>query len=398
MTLIPKHQNTNRSVGNVFLPGIIDIDTEFPIYFEEPAVGKIRTPKWMSLRDILRKVYVKIGGHKITVFQYVFKTRGGTFQAWFWDKVPEISEFVQTYSPKLGSYLWHRCKGWGWQEPGLKRLFLACFDSDSAVVAMNSKWNSKKQKIIEVAIGSDAAHLLNFGTSPFILGPGETTLRRTPAAKPKITRSNLGHDQAGGIDVDDLESVSGQSNAETVFGKVSDEDSDDDEEMEDEDDVSDMDDDEGFEDDESTKAGSGDEDDADESEAEVLSEDESGDESTKAGYRCKEPVDTSNSEEESSAGGLSGDESTKAGLDDLKAKGKKVREDSEAQQEVDRLTALLQQQTEMLEAMRRQMQENSHSGGNNDSSGPGTAEGGGAEEEKASSVAGSEGGASAKQV
>ena len=341
--LLPKHQNINRSVGSVFLPGVVDVDTEFPIYFEEYKVGAIRTPKWMSLRDVLRKVYVKIGDRKFSLFQYCFRTRGGTFQAWFWDTVPEIRAFVDQYASHIGSYLWHRLRLWGWETKSMKRLFEGSFDSDAAVAAMNSKWNGKKKKVIEVAIGSEAAQLMKFGSSPFILATGETKLKKTPAKKAKISRSNLG-DMAGGIDIEDLESVSGESHADTVFqGKVSDEEESDDDEMGD--DVSEMGDDEGFEDDdESTKA--------DEEMEEHESEDDGsvGDESTKAAaYRGKNAEETSDEEDASAA--RSDGESTKADLDDLKRKGKKVREDESDTEEVNQLKMLIAAQAKMLSEM-----------------------------------------------
>ena len=123
VSLIPKHQNINRSVGNVFLPGVTNIDIEVAMYFEPHVEGKIREFKYKSLRDVLKKIYVKIGGHKIAVFQYFFRVRTGSYQAWFYDKVPEIRQFVETYSPQLPAYVWHRCLSWGWDEKTLKRLF-----------------------------------------------------------------------------------------------------------------------------------------------------------------------------------------------------------------------------------------------------------------------------------
>lgn len=387
--LLPKHQNTNRSVGSVFLPGVIDVDTEFPIYFEEYKAGATRTPKWMSLRDVLRKVYVKIGDRKFSVFQYCFRTRGGTFQAWFWDTVPDIRDFVNTYASHIGSYLWHRLRLWGWETKSMKRLFEGSFDSDTAIAAMNSKWNEKKKKVIEVAIGSEAAQFMKFGSSPFILATGETALKRPPSKKAKISRSNLGPDQTGGIDIEDLESVSGESHAETVFhGKVSDE------EMseEDDDDVSAMDENEGFEDDddESTKAGAAMELD-DESEAES----EDGDESTKAGaYRGQNTVETS--EEEDSADARSAGESTKADLDDLKMKGKKVREDPEENETIDQLKTLIAAQAKMMSEMNMKLAALESEKKNASNPGPGTTEGGNTTGEN-SGVA-SEGGEPAAQV
>ena len=344
-TLIPKHQNINRSVGNIFLPGVIDMDTEIPLFFEPYEVGKIRTPKFMSLRDVVKKVYVKIGGHKIAVFQYCFRTRNGTYQAWFWDKVPEIREFVEQYGANLAAYLWHRCLHWGWDEHSLKRLFQSSFDSDTAVSAMNSKWNACKQKVIEVAVGSEAAAMLKFGSSPFVLQAGQTTL---PAKKkPKITSSDLEPDQKGGIDVDDLNSVGGQSNAETVFqNRVSDDDDAMDEDTED--DVSAMGDDEGFEDEDdddvSTKAGF--DDDASMEEEEASAGD---DESTKSGWRKKAP--SSGSESEPEDGIPSDSESTKANLDELKTRGRKVREEADDNDDVGSVLRKFREEKEALQKM-----------------------------------------------
>ena len=85
-SLIIKHQNTNRSVGNVTLPGALNIDAETAIYFEElNEAGEVAkyTYKTMTVRDVIRKAYVKIGGRKIPAFQYASKTSGGHYQLWF---------------------------------------------------------------------------------------------------------------------------------------------------------------------------------------------------------------------------------------------------------------------------------------------------------------------------
>jgi hypothetical protein len=80
--LIVKHQNTNRSVGSVTLPGAITLIAEVCMFFEPCKEGKVRDSKTVSLRDILKKVYVKIGGRKIPVFLYIFKTHHGQYQLW----------------------------------------------------------------------------------------------------------------------------------------------------------------------------------------------------------------------------------------------------------------------------------------------------------------------------
>jgi hypothetical protein len=40
-SMIVKHQNTNRSVGNVTLPGAITLDAEVSMFFEPYQEGKI---------------------------------------------------------------------------------------------------------------------------------------------------------------------------------------------------------------------------------------------------------------------------------------------------------------------------------------------------------------------
>lgn len=62
-------------------------------------------------------------------------------------------------------------------------------------------------------MGTPSGKTLQFGTSPFILRTGEDKEARIKAGP--VQRSNLAPEQ-GGVDVDDLESISGQSFAETV--------------------------------------------------------------------------------------------------------------------------------------------------------------------------------------
>ena len=233
---------------------------------------------------------------------------------------------------------------------------------------MNSKWSAKKQQVIEIAFGSEAAARLKFGTSPFVLKAGETTLpeqEKKKKAPPNITPSNLHPDQKGGIDVDDLQSVSGQSHAETVFGKVSEDEEDNEEYADDE--VSMMGDDEGFEseDDEKTCVEIDDDEEIDEYE-------DADDESTKSGWKKMRDED---SESESSPAKGSDDESTKVDLDQLKAKGRKVRDDSVRNDELKKLREDLARQDEMMERMRLEFEEKLREA---KASAPGVAEGVGA--------------------
>eukprot|EP00956_Cyclotella_meneghiniana_P005297 scaffold6643_cov38-Cyclotella_meneghiniana.AAC.1 len=175
-SLIIKHQNTNRSVGNVTLPGALNIDAEMPIYFEElNAEGEVAkyTYKTMTVRDVIRKAYVKIGGRKIPVFQYASKTSGGHYQLWFWDTVPEIRDFVNMFSRQGAAYLWHKCMQWGWSQKETRDLFQKSFDSNTAISAMNSKWSDKKGCAVEIELSPEAAAFLNFGSNPYILNEGE---------------------------------------------------------------------------------------------------------------------------------------------------------------------------------------------------------------------------------
>jgi hypothetical protein len=214
--LVPGHQNTNRSVGNVSVPGIMDLDAVVDMYFEPPKEGKMRTSKPVTLRHILRKIYVKINERRFAVFLYAFRGRENNYQIWFWDKVPEIREFVEKIGKNLTSYMWHRALQWGWDEGCLRRLFTKALDSNAAVSAMNSKWSATRETVIEVATGSEAAARLNFGTSQFILAEGEVMKKATPKRKPVIERCDLDHDVKGGKQLDDLESVGDASNCKTV--------------------------------------------------------------------------------------------------------------------------------------------------------------------------------------
>ena len=224
-------------------------------------------------------------------------------------------------------------------------------DSDTCITAMNSKWSAKTQKVVEIAFGSDAAARLKFGESPFVLKTGENALpeNNKKKAPPKITSSNLHPNQKGGIDVDDLHSVSGESHARTVYrGKVSDDEDDeyeDDEEFND--DVSRMGDDEGFEsdDDEETKF-EGDDD-------EEMDSDESGDESTRSGYKRRDDDD----EDSVASYDDEDDEYTKVDLDELQKKGRKIRKDADESAELKRLREYTAAQEKSMEQMRRDFEE-----------------------------------------
>ena len=300
--LILKHQNTNRSVGSVTLPGAVSIDKEVAMYFEAEQEGKSRPFKMVTLRDIISKLYVKVGNRKISAFLYGFKTANGQYQFWFWDTVPEIREYVNLFSRQAPSLIWHRCRKWGWQQGPMKRLFLASFDSATATSAMNSKWSEKKQRAIEIAISPEAAAYLNFGNSPFILQDGENKDARHVKKKGVIQRGNMKPDEIGGVEADDLESVSDVLNAKTVFNKG---DSEDEEENSDEDDgISRLSDDE---------EGDIEEDDDDEKTVNHDYFSESDDEEMEDGTQDHDSAF-----------------STKADLDDLKEGGRRVRRDSDS--------------------------------------------------------------------
>lgn len=295
--LIVKHQNINRSVGSVTLPGAIDIDEEVTMFFEPEQEGKVRSFKRVTVRDIIKKIYVKIGGRKIPVFLYCFKSPQGQYNLWFWDTVPEIREFVDVFSKQGAAYMWHRCRLWGWQIPSLKRLFMASFNSTAATSAMNSKWCAKRNCAVQIQMSAEAAAELNFGNSPFVLKDGEDKASRQKKEKGVIQRGNIRPDELGGMDADDLQSVGDESNADTIF--ISDEDEEDYEDYED-DDVSMMSDNEGFEGD--------------------------GDESTVQQESGSEEDENEAMEEDADDGDSAF--STKAGLDDLAASGRKVRGNS----------------------------------------------------------------------
>ena len=216
--LIYTHQRINRSVGSVTMPGAIDMDAEVTMTFEPGANGNVRTLKTMTLRDIVRRLYVKIGGRKIQVFLYAFKTPQNHYQLWFYDTLPPIREFVAVFARQGPAYIWHQCRIWGWHQGPMKRLFQASFTPAIGHSAMNSKWCSRRKCAIEIEMSPEAAALLNFGSSPFILKDGEDKAsRHKTETKGVISRGNIKPDEIGGMDADDLASVGDMSNAQTVL-------------------------------------------------------------------------------------------------------------------------------------------------------------------------------------
>lgn len=235
--LILKHQNTNRCVGSVTLPGAVNLDAKVAMYFEAEEEGQSRPFKTVTMRDIIGRLYVKIAGRKIPVFLYAFKSGQGQYQFWFWDTVKEIRDYVNLFSRQGTARIWHQCRKWGWQQGPMKRLFLASFDLSVAISAMNSKWSAKKNCAIKISMSAKAAAFLNFGNSLFILREGESKDARKNKAKGVIQRGNLKPEDIGGTEVDDLESLGDTSNAQTVF-QDDDDDYEDDNIDKDDDDVS----------------------------------------------------------------------------------------------------------------------------------------------------------------
>jgi hypothetical protein len=234
----PKHQNINRSAGSAVLQGLVNIDASVAMYFEPPREGKVRIPKEMNMRDVHRKLYIKIGGRKYSVFVYCFKNFRGQYQIWFWDKFPDMRAFTDETLRILPAHIWHSMRRWGWDLGCCRRLMNMSFDSETATNAMNSKFNPTTKKVILLSVDSHSAAHAAFGQSPFILEAGEEMKTPQPTPQPmkkiQVKRSQLGPRDAGGMDLDDLNSVGGQSNTETVAV--------------DEDEVSEWDEDEGFED------------------------------------------------------------------------------------------------------------------------------------------------------
>jgi hypothetical protein len=335
--LIPKHQNTNRSVGNAVLSGFVNIDFPVAICFQNHKEGETRKFREMTMRDVLHKLYIKLDGRKFPVFLYCFRNYRDQYQIFFWDKVPEIREFVKGIIQILPSYIWHTCYRWGWDMGSVKRLFDNSFTSDTSIRAQNSQWSKAKNKVVEVVSGTDADARLSFGTSPFILEKDEDMKQARPAKRIKIVHSNISPGKQGGCDIDDgIESVGGQSNADTVYQEgMGDYNGDDD--------VSEMGDDEGFE-----------EEDEAESEAE--------DTVHEGGYKNEEDEDDDD-EEASDEEEDEDDNSTFGTMDDLKRRGRKISSDMAAayELEIETLKAANESmQTTFLEQMaqmQRQFQE-----------------------------------------
>eukprot|EP00956_Cyclotella_meneghiniana_P033596 scaffold97452_cov43-Cyclotella_meneghiniana.AAC.1 len=279
----------------------------------------------------------------------------------------------QQTNRNLPGYLWHRCTQWGWEEAPLRKLFTASMDSETATRAMNSKWSEKNQRVIECAVGSDAANMLNFGTSPFILKEGETELASVRRQRAKITGSNIGAGMKGGISEDDgLASIGDESNAETVYRASSKYNLDED------DDISDYGDDEDDEefpssDDESTVyRGGGGSDETDADDEDTAFSTKAGRRGRRAGSSDDDDDDTAFSTKvggrdrraESGSDDSDGDDSaftTKDGnryrsrdsLDDLKRAGRKVHKDDEAE-------ALAAQLAELEERRQKDLAEQMH--------------------------------------
>jgi hypothetical protein len=175
------------------------------------------------------------------------------------------------------------------------------FDSETASNAMNSKFNPITKKVILVSVNSYSAAHAAFGQSPFILEPGEEMKTPQPTPQPlkkiQVKRSQLGPNDAGGWDLDDLQSVGGQSNTDTVAV--------------DDDEVSEWDEDEDFEDEAGVE--------------EVGAEEESKGESTRAGVDEEEE----NYDEDDGGGKMPADEDDDSAFD-TKASGYSERSGSTA--------------------------------------------------------------------
>jgi hypothetical protein len=100
--LILKHQNTNRSVGNVTLPGAITLDAEVTMFFEPYEQGTRQGP---CIQDCEFTRYFEEG---------ICEDR--------WQKDPclplyreDASRPIPVVFARQGSaYLWHCCHQWGW--------------------------------------------------------------------------------------------------------------------------------------------------------------------------------------------------------------------------------------------------------------------------------------------
>jgi hypothetical protein len=317
-------------VGNVTLPGAVDIDAEVPMSFEPSKDGKERTLKVMTLRDIIRRIYAKIGGRKIPVILYAFKTPQGHYQLWFWDTVPEILNFVTLFARQGAAYIWHQCRGWGWQQGPMKRLFQASFSSEVGHSAMNSKWCSRRNCAFEIEMSPEAAALLNFGNSPFILKEGEDKHARQKSIKGVVSHGNIKPNEVGRMEVDDLASLGDESNARTVFLGDDDEDKYEDDDLDD--DVSSMGDDDFDEDSEN------------EEEKTVAGGDDEGD----------EYMEDASGDDDDSA--FSAVDDRRKDLDGLNHSGRKLRGEAEEAASRVRIDAALCNRIEELEEEKKQME------------------------------------------
>jgi len=135
--LIPGHQNKNQSVGSAILHGFIDINIQVPMFFEQAVEGKVRHIKMMCFRDIMGKLYNKIGGRKYPVFLYCFRNFRGQYQIWFWDKSLEMREFTSVHLKVLAAYMWQMTRRWGWDTTCCRCLFKASLDSETAASTIN---------------------------------------------------------------------------------------------------------------------------------------------------------------------------------------------------------------------------------------------------------------------
>ena len=94
----------------------------------------------------------------------------------------------------------------------MKRLFQASFSSEVGHSAMNSKWCSQRNCAVEIEMSPEAAALLNFGNSPFILKEGEDKDARKKSIKSAVSygHGNIKPNEVGGMDADDLASLGGR--------------------------------------------------------------------------------------------------------------------------------------------------------------------------------------------
>ena len=213
----------------------------------------------------------------------------------------------------------------------MKKLFQASFSSEVGHSAMNSKWCSRCNCAVEIEMSPEAAALLNFGNSPFILKEGEDKDACKKSIKGAVSHGNIKPNEVGGMDADDLASLGDESNAKTVF--LVDDDKDEYENDDLDDDVSSMGDDDFDEDseDEEEKTVAGGDDDGDE-----YMEDVSGDDDDSA-------FSTVNDHRKD--------------LDGLKQSGRNVRGEAEEAATRVRVDAALHNRIDELEEKKKQMEQ-----------------------------------------